>query len=101
MANTESLSKEAILHLARLARLHLTDDEIAKYQDQLAQTIDYVKNLEELDTSNILPTNSVVDLKNVTFEDGEESDQSLTVQEALSNTKKSKEDEFVVERIMQ
>lgn len=97
----KALSKEEILHLSHLAKLHLTDEEIEKYRVQLGETIEYVKNLDELDTKDVAPTNSVVDLKNVTYEDGKESTQSLTREEALSNTKKSKDGEFVVERIMQ
>jgi aspartyl-tRNA(Asn)/glutamyl-tRNA(Gln) amidotransferase subunit C len=63
----KTLSKDEILHLARLAKLELTEDEIEKYREQLGETIEYVKNLDELDTKNTPPTNSVVDLKNVTL----------------------------------
>jgi aspartyl-tRNA(Asn)/glutamyl-tRNA(Gln) amidotransferase subunit C len=97
----KTLSKDEILHLARLAKLELTEDEIEKYREQLGETIEYVKNLDELDTKNTPPTNSVVDLKNVTFEDGAENTQGLTVKEALSNSSKTKNNEFTVDRIMQ
>lgn len=95
-----SLSKEDILHLAKLSRLQLTDKEIEKYKKQLEETIDFIKNLEELDTSKVQPTNSVVDLKNVTYQDGVQNKRELTQREALANTKKSKEGKFVVDRIM-
>ncbi|NMB83691.1 Asp-tRNA(Asn)/Glu-tRNA(Gln) amidotransferase subunit GatC [Candidatus Roizmanbacteria bacterium] len=94
------LSREEILHLAGLAKLHLSDEEINKYQGQLDETINYIKNLEELDTSKVVPTNSVVDLKNVTFEDGAENKKGLTVGESLSNTKETEKNEFAVKRIM-
>ncbi len=97
----KTLSKDEILHLARLAKLELTEEEIDKYREQLGETIEYVKNLDELDTKNTPPTNSVVDLKNVTFEDGAENMQGLTVKEALSNSNKTKNNEFTVDRIMQ
>jgi len=97
---TKILSKDEILHLAHLARLTLTYEEIEKYQKQFSETIDYIKNLEELNTQNIKPTNSVVDLKNVTYEDGTNSTNSLTTKEAVQNAKHVKEEEFVVERIM-
>jgi len=99
MANTK-LSKTEILHLAKLAKLNLTDEEIEKYRNQLSETIDYVKNLDKLDTSKVTPTNSVVDLENVTFEDGAENEIGLTVKEALQNAKKTKNQAFVVDRIM-
>jgi len=95
------LSKEEILHLARLARLTLNDEEINKYQKQFGETIDYIKNLDELNTKDLKPTNSVVDLKNVTYEDGTVSKNSLTVKEATQNAKKVKDNEFFVDRIME
>lgn len=95
------LSKEEILHLAQLANLSLTDEEIVKYQSQFSETIDYIKNLEELDTKDTPPTNSVVDLKNVTFEDGIKNEIGLSTKDALQNAKKVKGNEYIVERIMQ
>ena len=100
MAKSQSLSKEEILHLAKLAKLHLTDSEIEKYQAQLGETIEYVKNLDELDTKNVEPTNSVVDLKNITFKDGEKSTRTLVGKQALANTKKQKDQMFEVDRIL-
>ncbi len=98
---TKKLSREAVLHLAKLAGLTLTDAEIEKNSVQLSETIDYIKNLDELDTEGIEPTNSVVDLSNVTFEDGEKNERALTSEEAFSNGKNVKDNAFVVGRIMQ
>jgi len=94
------LSKSEILHLEKLARLTLTEEEIEKYGEQLSETIDYVKNLDKLNTDDISPTNSVVDLKNVTFEDGAENETALTAKEALQNAKKTKDGAFVVDRVL-
>ena len=94
------LSKEEILHLAHLARLFLSEDEIKKFAEQFGETIDYIKNLDELETKDVSATNSVVDLKNVTYEDGEKNEIGLTIEEALQNAKKTKKNEFVVDRIM-
>lgn len=95
------LTKEEILHLAKLVKLQLTDEEIEKYQNQLSETVDYVKNLDELDTKDIKPTNSVVDLKNVMFVDGAKNEKGLNVKEAVSNAKKIKDGMFQVGRIME
>jgi len=100
MTKNQALSKDEILHLAKLAKLHLTDKEIEKYQAQLGETIEYVKNLDELDTKNVEPTNSVVDLKNITFKDGEKSTRTFQAEEALANAKKQKSQMFEVEKIM-
>jgi len=79
MSRTQALSKDEILHLAKLAKLNLTDKEIEKYQAQLGETIEYVKNLDELNTEKALPTNSVVDLKNITFSDGDKNERNLKI----------------------
>lgn len=98
---TKKLSKEEVLHLAKLAGLTLTDAEIEKNAEQLTKTIDFMKNLDELDTKNVKPTNSVVDLSNVTFEDGEKNTRALSAKEAFSNGKNVKDNAFVVGRIME
>lgn len=100
MSNRKSLTKDEIVHLAVLAKLELSDNEVEKLRSQLEETIDYIENLNELDTTGTEPTNSVVDLKNITFEDGEKNKKGLTQKEALQNAKKTKEGKFVVERIM-
>ncbi|MDO8609596.1 MAG: Asp-tRNA(Asn)/Glu-tRNA(Gln) amidotransferase subunit GatC [bacterium] len=94
------LTKEDILHLAKLSRLELTEEEIQKYWSQLEETVEFVKNMDELDTKDVRPTNSVVDLKNVTYEDGAENKKELTNDEALSNAKNKKDGYFIVKRIM-
>ena len=94
------LSKEEVLHLAKLAGLTLTGAEIEKNSAQLSETIDYIKNLDELNTEGIEPTNSVVNLSNVTFEDGEKNTRQLNPDEAISNGKHIKDKAFVVGRIM-
>lgn len=101
MSKKTLLTKEEILHLAKLAKLQLTDEEIVKYQNQLAETIDYIKNLDELDTKDVKPTNSMVDLKNVMFTDGAKNEKGLNVKEAISNAKKVKDGMFQVGRIME
>lgn len=97
----QKLSKEEVLHLAKLAGLILTEEEVEKNSVQLAETIDYIKNLDELDTKDVKPTNSVVDLSNVTFEDGKKNERALHAEEVFSNGKNGKENSFIVNRIMQ
>ena len=101
MPKQNKLTRNEILHLSHLAKLDLTEEEITKYAEVLGETIEYIKNLDELETNNIPPTNSVVDLKNVTYDDGRTNTIGLTTGEALQNAKKTKENEFVVDRIMQ
>lgn len=100
MSDAKKLSKEEVLHLAKLAGLTLTDAEIEKNSAQLSETIDYIKNLDELNTEEIVPTNSVVNLSNVTFEDGTKNTRGLSQAEATGNGKNIIENAFAVERIM-
>lgn len=100
MKNKKVLSKEDILHLAKLANLHLSEDEINKYWNQLEDTVEYVKNLDELDTIKVEPTSQTTKLTNVTFEDGRKNDRNLTNEETLKNSKNKKDKYFVIKRIM-
>jgi aspartyl-tRNA(Asn)/glutamyl-tRNA(Gln) amidotransferase subunit C len=100
MSTSKKLTTEEVLHLTKLAGLTLTDAEIEKNSAQLSETIDYIKNLDELKTDGVKPTNSVVDLSNVTFEDGTENKRSLTQGEAVANGKNILDNAFVVDKIM-
>jgi aspartyl-tRNA(Asn)/glutamyl-tRNA(Gln) amidotransferase subunit C len=64
-----ALTRDQVQHIADLARLKLTDDEIAKMTVQLSAILDYAARLNELDTEAISPTASVVPLSNVMRED--------------------------------
>lgn len=64
-----NLSRDDIVGLARLARLQLTDDEIAEYSEELTEILHYVEQLDAVDVSGLEPTNQVTGLTNVTRED--------------------------------
>ncbi|MCK9578940.1 MAG: Asp-tRNA(Asn)/Glu-tRNA(Gln) amidotransferase subunit GatC [Methanoregula sp.] len=59
------LSKQEIQHIADLARLELTDEELEKYGSQLSGILDYIDELKEVDTANVNPTAQVTGLQNV------------------------------------
>jgi aspartyl-tRNA(Asn)/glutamyl-tRNA(Gln) amidotransferase subunit C len=100
MSSTKTLTNDDVIHLAQLAKLSLTDEELTKISSQLDETIEKVKNLEELDTKHTEPTNSVVNLTNVFFEDGTENQKGLTQKQALSQAKKAEKGQFVVDKIL-
>ena len=56
-------------HVAKLARLELTDDEKQRYTKQLGAIVDYVQQMNEVDTSNVEPMTSAIPLTNVMRED--------------------------------
>jgi len=54
-----SLTLEEVEHIAQLARLELTEEEAARYREQLSAILDYVAKLQELDTSDVPPMSAV------------------------------------------
>lgn len=58
------LSIQEVEHIAKLARLELTDDEIHRYREQLSAILDHVARLQELDTSSIHPMAGVFSAEN-------------------------------------
>ena len=63
------LEKEEIQHIADLAHLELTDEELEKYGSQLSGVLDYIDELKEVDTAEVQPTAQVTGLTNVTRAD--------------------------------
>ena len=63
------LTKEEVEHVARLARLRLSDLEKEQYSQQLSSILAYVEKLQEIDTTNVEPTSQVTGLINVMRED--------------------------------
>jgi aspartyl-tRNA(Asn)/glutamyl-tRNA(Gln) amidotransferase subunit C len=81
-----TVTKNDVKHVADLSNLVLTDEEIAKFTPQLDKIIEFVSTLNEVDTSNVEPTSQTTGLTNVLREDIIKSENSLTQDEALSNT---------------
>ena len=59
------ISKEEVKHIAKLAKLSLSDKEVEKFSTELGQIADFVAELNEVDISGVEPTAHVVDKKNV------------------------------------
>jgi aspartyl-tRNA(Asn)/glutamyl-tRNA(Gln) amidotransferase subunit C len=78
-----AISKDEVLHVARLARLELDDDEVERFRSQLDAILDAVSKVAELDLSDAEPTAHPLDLANVWAAD--EPRPSLTPDEALAN----------------
>ena len=72
-----------IEHLAKLARLKLTDAEKERFSKQMGTIIEYIEKLSELDTKNVEPTAHVLGLNNV-FRDDTVT-KSLTVQDPVND----------------
>jgi len=63
------ITRADIEHVADLARLHLTDDELDRMQTQLSRILEAMETLRDVDTSHVGPTASVIQLENVMRDD--------------------------------
>lgn len=85
-------------HVAKLASLPLKPDEIGLLKSQLESTLEYIEQLNEVDTKNIEPTSQVTGLTNITREDI--ASKSLSQEQALSNTEEKYNGSFKVKGIL-
>lgn len=86
------LSLDQVKHIAKLANLALTSEEEEKYSEQLSNILDYIEQLNQVDTENIEPTFNVSGQNNVMRED--EPIICLSQEQALQNTSVKKDGMF-------
>ena len=58
------LDRAQVLHVARLARLELSEEEVERFSAELSKVVDYIEKIEELDLEGVAPTSHVVDVTN-------------------------------------
>jgi aspartyl-tRNA(Asn)/glutamyl-tRNA(Gln) amidotransferase subunit C len=63
------IDREQVLHVARLARLRLEEQEVERMSGELSKVLDHIEKISELDLDDVRPTTHVVDLVNVLRED--------------------------------
>ena len=88
-----------IEHVAKLARLHLTDDEKARLREQLGAILEHAAKVGEVAADDVPPTASPIPRANVFREDVPEP--SLPADEALRNAPEREDDRFKVPRIVE
>jgi aspartyl-tRNA(Asn)/glutamyl-tRNA(Gln) amidotransferase subunit C len=93
-----SLTRADVEHVAYLARLGLTDEELDRLEGQLNHILDQYARLAELDTDAIPPTAQVIELENILRDDVAQP--SLGVDAVLSNAPQRDADFFVVPAIL-
>ena len=86
------ISRDEVLHVARLARLELTDDEVAKFQEQLSDILEAVSKVSQLDLSDVPPTAHPLEIANAWAED--EPHACLTHDEVFANAPDREDDHF-------
>jgi aspartyl-tRNA(Asn)/glutamyl-tRNA(Gln) amidotransferase subunit C len=89
-----AISRDEVLHVARLARLALSEEELERFSEQLSAILEAVGKVAELDLSGVEPTAHPLDVVNVWAED--EPKPCLSVDEALANAPNRDGDSFRV-----
>lgn len=92
------ISNEQVKHVANLARLAITEEEVEKLTKQLDQIITFAEQLNELDTENVKPTYHVLDMKNVLREDIPQ--KGLPREEVLKNAPEHQDGQIKVPSIL-
>jgi aspartyl-tRNA(Asn)/glutamyl-tRNA(Gln) amidotransferase subunit C len=92
------LSREDVEHVAALARLGLSEEEIVRLQDQLSMILEQIAVLDRLDTASIPPTAQVTALSNIWREDEERP--SLPRDQVLANAPRQSEGFFEVHAVL-
>jgi aspartyl-tRNA(Asn)/glutamyl-tRNA(Gln) amidotransferase subunit C len=93
------LTPAEVRHVAELAKLRLTEAEIAQYAEQLSAILQYAQLLQAVDTSNVPPTPYVLPLANVMRAD--EPEPGLTNEVALANAPDSADGFFRVRAVFE
>ena len=88
-----------VRYTAQLARLNLSEEEIATFQSQLSQVLDYVEKLKQVDVGGVEPTAHTNAVFNVFRKD--ESRDWFTAQEALANAPRQANQLFVVTKVVE
>ena len=78
-----ALTREEVLHVAKLARVGVTDDDVTKFQNQLSDILEHFSALNEIDTTDVPPTTQSLPVVNVMGKD--EPRASLPQNEVLQN----------------
>jgi aspartyl-tRNA(Asn)/glutamyl-tRNA(Gln) amidotransferase subunit C len=93
------ISKEEVQHIAKLARLGITEKEEKKFQRELSKILDYIKQLKEVDISNVLSTSHSISVENVMRKDEIKQQDSEVKKKILGQAPDKKEGHIKVKSI--
>lgn len=93
-----SLTNQQVRHVAKLARLTVSDDEAKRFAEQLSDVLDYVSKLNELDVTDVEPMAHAHDITNALRED--EPVPGLPVEAALANAPDAEPPFFKVPKVL-
>jgi len=93
------LTRDDVLKLASLARISLSDDEVAEFSEELSAILQYVEQLSSVDVSGLKPTNQVTGLTNIMRKD-EVKDYGYAPQDLLKNVPQTQDNMLKVKRMI-
>jgi aspartyl-tRNA(Asn)/glutamyl-tRNA(Gln) amidotransferase subunit C len=93
------LSREEVLHIARLARMALTEEEITRLSGQLSNLLEHFQVLQEVNTDNVEPMTQSVELRSVMREDSVAP--SLPPEDVLANAPRREGEYFRVKAVLE
>jgi aspartyl-tRNA(Asn)/glutamyl-tRNA(Gln) amidotransferase subunit C len=93
------LTREDVLKLAALARISLSDDEVAEFSEELSAILQYVEQLSSVDVHGLEPTNQVTGLTNVMRED-KVKDYGYAPLDLLGNVPRTQDNMLKVKRMI-
>ncbi|MBI2851305.1 MAG: Asp-tRNA(Asn)/Glu-tRNA(Gln) amidotransferase subunit GatC [Chloroflexi bacterium] len=93
------ISRKEVLHIALLARVGLTDEEVDRLSEQLSNILENFEVLKQVDTTNVPPTAQSIDLRNVVSDDVIAP--SLPLDDVLSNAPQKEADFFKVRAVLE
>lgn len=93
------ISREEVLHVAKLARVGLTEEEVDRFAKQLSHILDNFEILNQLDTAGVIPTTQSIPLKNVMKAD--EVKPSLPTEDVLANAPHQEDDYFRIRAVLE
>jgi aspartyl-tRNA(Asn)/glutamyl-tRNA(Gln) amidotransferase subunit C len=93
------LTREEVLHIARLARLGLSEEDVDKFREQLSNIMENFKVLQQVDTTNVPPTTQSISLHDVMRAD--EAAASCPVEDIMANAPRREGDFFRVKPVLE
>lgn len=94
------ISKKEVKHIAKLARLGLTEKELDKMQKELSSILDYMEKLKEVDVSKVEPTSYSVQLENVMRKDEVKNTDPQAKKKSLKQASETKDNYLKVKSIL-
>ena len=93
------LTREEVLHIAKLARVGVSDRDVTKFQEQLSEILDHFEALRQLDTEGVPPTSHPLSLESIMRPD--EVRPSLSQDDVLANAPRTEAGAFRVRAILE